>query len=155
MADEWRRGDYVITTERARLDVAVIHGYLARSYWSKGVSREIVERSIAGSLCFGLFHHDQQVGFARVITDYATTGYLADVFVLEAHRGRGLGVWLIETVMRHPALQGFRVWRLGTRDAHGLYEKFGWRPLAHPERLMEIVDPSVYADSKRTQASQQ
>ena len=105
MADEWRRGDYVITTERARLDVAVIHGYLARSYWSKGVSREIVERSIAGSLCFGLFHHDQQVGFARVITDYATLGYLADVFVLEEHRGSGLGVWLIDVVMHHPRLR--------------------------------------------------
>lgn len=109
--------------------------------------RDVVGRSIDGSMCFGLYDSDgAQVGFARVITDYATIGYLADVFVLDEHRGRGLGVWLIDVVMLHPALQGFRVWRLGTRDAHGLYEKFGWGPLAHPDRMMEIVDPAVYAD---------
>jgi len=147
VSDDWRRGDYVISTDRGRLDIDAIHTFLTRSYWAKGIPRDVVARSIEGSLCFGLFHGGEQVGFARVITDYATTGYLADVFVLEEHRGHGLGVWLIDTVMRHPALQGFRVWRLGTRDAHGLYEKFGWRPLAHPERLMEIVDPSIYADA--------
>lgn len=147
MAEEWRRGDYTISTDARRLDVGVIHGYLRRSYWANGIGRDVVARSIAGSFCFGLYHEsDGQVGFARVITDFATTGYLADVFVLEDHRGHGLGVWLIETVMSHPRLQGFRVWRLGTRDAHGLYEKFGWAGLAHPDRMMEIVDPAVYAD---------
>jgi len=147
VSDEpWRRSDYEISTDRARLDIDVIHGFLTTSYWSRGVSREVVARSIAGSLCFGLFHAGQQVGFARVITDYATLGDLADVFVLPEHRGRGLGVWLVETIMSHPSLQGFRVWRLGTRDAHGLYAKVGFRVPEHPERLMEIVDPSVYAE---------
>lgn len=147
MGEEWRRGAYTISTDKGRLDTGVIHGYLRRSYWAKGIGRDVVERAIEGSCCFGLFHDDDgQVGFARAITDFATTGYLADVFVLEEHRGHGLGVWLIETVMSHPRLQGFRVWRLGTRDAHGLYEKFGWKPLAHPDRMMEIVNPAVYTD---------
>jgi GNAT superfamily N-acetyltransferase len=145
MVEEWLRGAYVISTDTARVDVDVVHGYLARSYWASGISRDVVERSIAGSLNFGVYRGDAQVGFARVITDYATFGYLADVFVLEAHRGQKLGVWLIETVMAHPRLQGFRVWRLATKDAHGLYEKYGFRALAHPERMMEIVDPAVYA----------
>jgi GNAT superfamily N-acetyltransferase len=146
MSDEWHRDGYRISTDRALLDLDVIHGFLSRSYWSKGVPRDVVARSIEGSMCFGIYHDGVQAGFARVITDYATIGYLADVFVLDEHRGRRLGVWLIDVIMHHPALQGFRVWRLGTRDAHGLYEKFGWRPLAHPDRLMEIVDPAVYAD---------
>jgi GNAT superfamily N-acetyltransferase len=92
-----------------------------------------------------VYFGDAQIGFARVITDYATFGYLADVFVLEEHRGQGLSVWLMETVMAHPRLQGFRVWRLATKDAHSLYEKVGFRALGHPERMMEIVDPAVYA----------
>ena len=123
----------------------VVHAFLRRSYWAAGVSREVVERSIAHSLCFGVYRGDEQIGFARVITDFATTAYLADVFVLEEHRGRKLSVWLMETIRAHPSLQGMRVWRLATKDAHGLYEKVGFTPLAHPERLMEIIDPAMYA----------
>ena len=142
---EWTRGGYTISTERARIDVDTVHRFLATSYWAAGIARDVVARSIEHSLCFGLYRGNAQAGFARVITDYATTAYLADVFVLPEHRGQKLAVWLMETIRAHPALQGLRVWRLATRDAHGLYEKAGFRPLAHPERLMEIVDPSVYA----------
>jgi GNAT superfamily N-acetyltransferase len=148
-AEEWSRDDYTISTDRTRLDLEVVHGYLARSYWAQGITRDVVQRSIASSLNFGLYAGNEQAGFARVITDYATFGYLADVFVLEEHRGRGLGMWLMETVMAHPRLQGLRVWRLATRDAHGLYEKVGFRSLARPERLMEIVDEAVYAGDRQ------
>src|SRR5262249_43854229 len=139
-----RRGEYTITTDRARLDLGVVHGYLVRSYWAEGIPRELVRRSIQQSFCFGLYHGQKQIGFARVITDYATFGYLGDVFVLEDYRGRGLGKWLIETVMAHPQLQGFRRWSLLTRDAHLLYQGFGFKSLAHPERWMEKHEPGVY-----------
>ena len=145
MPDEWTRDAYRISTDPALIDLDVVHGYLSRSYWSAGVAREVVASSIEHSLCFGIYTADAQVGFARVITDYATIGYLADVFVLEEHRGRKLAVWLVETIMAHPLLQNFRVWRLGTRDAHTLYEKVGFRPLAHPDRMMEKVSPDLYA----------
>ena len=136
-----RRGEYTIDTDPGRVDVAAVHAFLVRSYWAEGVPRDTVARSIAHSLCFGLYRGDEQVGFARVVTDRATIAYLADVYVLEEHRGRGLAVWLMEVVMAHPDLQDMRVWRLATKDAHGLYEKSGFRPVAHPERLMEIVTP--------------
>ncbi len=126
---EWQRPPYTISTDPARLDLDVVHGWLAReSYWAAGIARDVVARSIAHSLPFGLYAPDGQVGFARVVTDRATFGYLADVFVLPAHRGRGLGVWLVETVLSHPELQGFRRWHLATRDAHGLYTRFGFVP---------------------------
>jgi GNAT superfamily N-acetyltransferase len=145
LAEVWQRAGYAISTDPARLDVDVIHAFLSRSYWAQGIPRERVERSLRGSLCFGLYHGSQQVGFARVISDCATFGYLADVFVLEAHRGRGLSKWLLECVLAHPELQGFRRFLLATLDAHGLYERYGFRPLAQPERYMEIVRPEVYA----------
>ncbi len=147
MAEEWRRGEYVISTDRERIDVDVVHGFLAASYWAKGISRDIVARSIEGALTFGIYRDGRQVGGARVITDYATIGYVADVFVLEEHRGKGLSIWLMETIMAHPRLQGFRIWRLATRDAHGLYEKVGFRRAAHPENLMEILNPDVFLSS--------
>ena len=150
MALEWRRGAYVISTDPAKIDLDVVCGFLARSYWAEGISREVVERSIAGSLNFGLYLGAAQIGFARVITDYATFGYVADVFVLEAHRGRKLAVWLMETIRSHPELRDLRVWLLATKDAHTLYEKVGFRELAHPERMMAIVDPLVYARDART-----
>jgi GNAT superfamily N-acetyltransferase len=134
---EWRRGEYSISTDRERVDLDVVHRFLSEdAYWSPGVPREIVERSIENSLCFGLYREAAQVGFARVITDRATTAYLADVFVLPGHRGRGLGVWLVETVFSHPDLQGLRRFFLGTADAHSLYERYGFRP-ADPARMME------------------
>ena len=139
-----RRGPFSVTTDRARFDVDVIHGFLRRAYWSPGVPRETVERAIAGSLAFGLFEHDRQVGFARTITDGVTFAYLADVFVLEELQGRGLGRWLVACVMEHPDLAGLRRFSLVTRDAHELYRPFGFAALASPERHMEVVRPGLY-----------
>jgi GNAT superfamily N-acetyltransferase len=137
----WRRGDYEISTDPSRLDVDLVHGYLSEeAYWSPGVPREVVERSIENALNFGLYRGGAQVGFARVVTDYATFGWLADVFVLEPHRRVGLGRWLVETVLSHPDLRGLRRWILATRDAHELYAPFGFRRAAGDPRFMVIED---------------
>lgn len=136
-----------ISTDPRQLDVDAIHAYLSRSYWAEGIPRELVAKSIAGSLCFGLYdgeQNDRQVGFARVITDRATFAYLCDVYVLAEHRGKGLGRMLLGAVVSHPDLQGLRRWSLVTRDAHGLYQQFGFVPLASPERHMEIARPGMY-----------
>ena len=188
---EWHRDGYTIGTDPAWLDLGVIHGFLAASYWATGIPREVVRRSIEHSINFGIYHvpaaagrgttsdagsggssvprpagrpgdatgnaptsragrPGDQVGFARVITDRATFGYLGDVFVLEPHRGRGLSRWLLECIDRHPELKDFRRWVLLTRDAHGLYRKFGYAPVQAPERYMERWAPDVYApDSAR------
>lgn len=135
---------YEISEGAARLDLDVIHGFLRESYWSPGIPRAVVERAIAGSLCFGVHLGEAQVGFARVITDRATFAYLADVFVLPEHRGRGLSKRLLAHVASHPDLQGLRRFALVTRDGHGLYARFGFKALAQPDRWMEIVDPDVY-----------
>ena len=139
-----RRGDYEISTDPARLDFDAVHAYLTRSYWSPGISRALVERAAAGSLCFGLYRGDEQVGYARVISDQATFAYLCDVYVLEDHRGQGLSKWLMQAIQAHPGMQHLRRFMLATRDAHGLYAGFGFTPLAHPERLMEIVVPDAH-----------
>ena len=145
MPTDVHRPPFTISTDRSRIDVDLVTEFLStRSYWAPGMPREVLERAIAGSLCFGIYENAAQVGFARVITDAATFAYLADVFVLESHRGRGLSKWLMEVIIAHPSLQGLRRFQLGTRDAHGLYERFGFRPLAHPERMMEIAKPDVY-----------
>lgn len=143
---EHRRGEFLISTDPARLNLDVIHGFLTtKSYWVKGIPREIVARSIQHALCFGIYDGDgAQVGFARVISDFATVAYVGDVFVLDTHRGRGLGKWLMECITQHPALQGLRRWILTTRDAHGLYSQVGFTPVKYPERYMERHDPSVY-----------
>ncbi len=142
---EYRRGDYLISTDRARLDLDVVHGFLTDCYWAKGIPRELVGRSMQNSLCFGIYHADtQQVGFSRVVSDFATVAYLGDVFVLESHRGHGLCKWMMECIVKHPALQGLRRWILLTRDAHGLYSSFGFTPLKAPERYMELHRPDVY-----------
>jgi N-acetylglutamate synthase-like GNAT family acetyltransferase len=134
-----------ISTDRARLDVASIHRYLSEeSYWAKGISRALVERAIAHSLCFGAFDGAMQVGFARVITDYATFGYLADVYVLESHRGRGISKCIMDAVRAHPELQSLRRWHLVTRDAHGLYAQYGFVPLDAPDRHMALVVRNPY-----------
>jgi GNAT superfamily N-acetyltransferase len=137
---EWTRDGYTISDDPARVDVDTVHRYLHdESYWARGVPREVVERSIAGSLPFGLYAPDGSLaGFARVVTDRATYGYLADVFMLDSHRGAGLGIWLVEVVLSHPELQGLRRWVLFTEDAHGLYERFGFGPGRTPERYMEL-----------------
>ena len=126
------------------MDVDAIHAYLSRSYWAQGIPRDVVAKAIAGSLCFGIFENEQQVGFARVTTDRATFAYLCDVYVLEDHRGRGLATWLMEAVVAHPDLQGLRRFLLATRDAHHLYEKFGFVSLARPDIFMEINRPEIY-----------
>jgi GNAT superfamily N-acetyltransferase len=144
MSEVVRRGEYRITTDRRDLDVRAIHDFLARSYWSPGVPIGVVEKAIANSLCFGLFHGRDQVGLARVITDKATFAYLADVYVLEAHRGKGLSKWMLEVIRGHPDLQGLRRFMLATSDAHGLYAQFGFTPLANPSRMMEVLDAEVY-----------
>lgn len=141
---ETTRGPYTISTDRSRLDLDAIHAYLSRSYWAEGIPREVVARSIEGSLCFGLYAGDAQIGFARVVTDRATFAYLCDVYVLEPYRGQGLGAWLVETVMAHPALEGLRRLLLVTRDAHGLYARFGFRALADPASYMEVARPGLY-----------
>jgi N-acetylglutamate synthase-like GNAT family acetyltransferase len=138
--------DYTFTTDKRALDVAAIHAYLTRSYWSAGVPRAIVERAIANSLCFGVFHRKDQVGFARVITDKATFAYLADVYILEAHRGKGLSKRLLEFIQAQEDLRGLRRFMLATNDAHGLYRQFGFKELANPSRMMEIVNPDIYRD---------
>lgn len=135
---------YLISTDPARLDLDVIHGFLIQSYWAKGISRSLVEKMIRHSFGFGIYQGDRQVGFARVITDYTTFAYLADVFVLPDHRGKGLSKALIATIRAHPDLQQLRRWMLVTLDAHALYEKEGFRTLTHPERHMEIVDHGIY-----------
>jgi GNAT superfamily N-acetyltransferase len=130
-----------ISTDPSRLDVDVIHGFLAGSYWAAGIPRETVERAVRHSLCFGAYEDGRQVGFARVISDRATFAYVSDVFVLPSHRGRGVGTRLMSAILAHPELQGLRRWTLFTRDAHALYRKVGFGESAHPERLMEIVSP--------------
>ena len=135
-----------VDTDKRRLDVERIHAFLTESYWAKGIPLGVVRRSIEGSLCFGLYDGDEQVGFARVVSDGATFAYLADVFVLDSHRGRGHGKLLVSTVLAHPDLQGLRRWVLATRDAHALYAQHGFTPLSNPQRFMERHDPDVYAD---------
>jgi GNAT superfamily N-acetyltransferase len=140
-----RQGDLVISTDSRRLDVAMVHNFLAnRSYWATGRPLEVVRPSLENSLCFGLYEKDRQIGFARVVTDRATVAWLCDVFVLEPYRGRGLSKWLIGHVMGYPALQGLRRVLLGTRDAHGLYERHGFTPLADASRFMEVFRPDLY-----------
>ena len=133
-----------VTTDPAKIDKEIVYGFLAQSYWAKGIPRDVFERAIANSLCFSAFDGEAQVGFARVATDRATFAYLADVFVLPAHRGRGLSKLLMETIVAHPDLQGLRRWVLITRDAHGLYARYGFTPLAKVDGYMERWDPEVY-----------
>ena len=144
MPNHTARGEYEISTDPQRLDVAAVHAYLTQSYWSPGIPRAVVERTIANSLCFGLYCGAEQVGFARVVTDRATFAYLADVFILDPHRGKGLSKWLMEFVKGHEDLQGLRRFMLATKDAHGLYRQFGFTELANPSRMMEILQPNVY-----------
>ena len=144
MTNEWRRGDYLISDDRERLDLETIHRFLStESYWAVGRPLEVVRRSIAGSHAFGLYRDSRQVGFARVVTDYATFAWIADVFVLESERGQGLSKWLMQVILSHPELQGFRRWVLATKDAHGLYKQFGFMELNRPERWMERPDPNM------------
>ena len=136
-------GHYEISTDRSRLDIALIHSFLHSSYWAQGIPRAVVERSIRHSLCFGAFLDGRQVGFARVITDFAAIAHVADVFVVPEHRGRGISKLLMRAIVEHPELQGLRRFFLATKDAHGLYERFGFITLHRPERWMERPDPNM------------
>lgn len=148
LMQEYQRGEFVVSTDRSKLDVDAIHEFLTNCYWAKGIPKDTVVRSIANSLCFGVYRSEKQVGFARVISDFATYAYVGDVFVEEAFRGHGLGKWMMECIVAHPGLQGLRRWALATRDAHSLYAQFGFTPLRAPERWMERHNPNVYADSR-------
>jgi len=151
---EVERDEYSISTDSSRLNLEIIHHYLSEeSYWAKNIPFETVKKSVENSLCFGLYHHNKhslpvarQVGFARLITDKATFAYLADVFILEEYRGKGLSKFLMATIHAHPELQTLRRWMLGTRDAHGLYAQFGWVPFAEEQmkRFMLLHNPDVY-----------
>jgi len=135
--------EFLISTDKSKLDIHVIHQYLSKeSYWAKNIPLEIVRKSIEGSVCFGLYHQQKQIGFARVITDGVVFGYLADVFIIKEFRGQGLSKWIMQFILAHPDLQNFRRWLLGTRDAHGLYKQFGFNQLDHPEiyMVMKLFD---------------
>jgi GNAT superfamily N-acetyltransferase len=138
---EWRRGGFLISTDPGRLDLDLVHGFLANeAYWSPGVERGLVERAIQGSLVFGLYDEgNAQIGFSRVVTDGALFAYLRDVFVLKSHRGKGLGLWLTERSLNHPALRSVKRWMLSTDDAHALYAKFGFKPLSRPDVYMLLL----------------
>ena len=154
MPEETLPGGYLISDDPARLDVAAIHAYLTRSYWATGIPREIVERAVRGSLCLGLYIvAGEQVGLVRVVTDYATFAWLCDVYVLEPHRGRGLSKAMMRAVLAHPRLQTVRRFTLATRDAHGLYAQFGFKPVAKPESQMEKRQPQPWQQPAPLQKS--
>jgi GNAT superfamily N-acetyltransferase len=141
---EYTWNEFAISTDQSRLQIDVIYNFLVTSYWSTNIPRAIVERSIEHSLCFGVYNRSHQIGFARVVTDCATFGYIADVFILEPYRGNGLSKWLMKTILDYPELQGFRRWMLATRDAHGLYQQFGFQTLADPARFLERTNLNIY-----------
>jgi GNAT superfamily N-acetyltransferase len=151
---EFKRDDFIISTDASRLDVDCIHKYLSEeSYWAKGRPLSVVQRTIEHSLCFGVYQGEQQVGFARVVTDYGTFAWIADVFILPSHRGYGLGKWLIDCIVTHPELQGMRRFLLATRDAHDLYRTYGgFQPLRAPERFMERVNLAMVPDERMDQS---
>jgi GNAT superfamily N-acetyltransferase len=142
---EWQNGEFIISTDRDRLQTDAIQKFLSEeSYWARERTLEQTLRAIENSLSFGVYAGDKQIGFARVVTDYATFAYIGDVFILNEFRGRGLSKWLMETIVSHPELQGLRRWILATKDAHSLYEKTGFSGLKFPERWMEKTAPNAY-----------
>ena len=143
---EWTKDNYSISTDKEKINLDYVHGFLSRSYWAENIPPNVVRRSIEGSLCFAVFQGERQIGFARVITDGATFAYLADVSIDEAYRGRGLSKWLMEVITGYPDLQGLRRFMLATRDAHGLYRQFGFQPLNFVDRWMQVHQPNVYKE---------
>lgn len=142
---------YRISTNHEDMNLSVIHGFISQSYWASNIPAETMRRAIENSLCFGIFSNSGgQVGFARMITDTATFAYLADVFVLEEHQGKGLSKWLMKVILEYPELQGLRRMVLATKDAHGLYEQFGFKALANPQTFMEIMVPDIYTKTNHT-----
>lgn len=142
---EETKDGFLLSTDKSKLDIASIHDYLSnRSYWAKGVPFDVVKKAAENSVCFGIYESSRQIGFARVITDTATIGYIGDVFILEDYRGKGLSKWLMECIMKHPELQGLRRWILLTKDAHGLYKKYGFKEPEDFSVYMELKNPNVY-----------
>ena len=142
---EWQHGKFTVSTDRSRLQIDVIHKYLSEeSYWAKERTLEQTETAIKNSLPFGVYKGENLIGFARIVTDYATFAYLGDVFVLPKFQSAGIGKFLMKTILEHPDLQNFRRWILATKDAHGLYEQFGFSALKHPSRWMEKAAPNAY-----------
>jgi len=138
-----KRG-FQISNDKILLNFDTIYNYLNDdSYWAKGIPRQRLENAIANSMCFGVYHHNEQAGFARVVTDYATFAYICDVFILPPFRKKGLSKWLVQTIIKHPDLQGLRRWSLATADAHGLYSQFGFTEITRPDRWMEIFNPYI------------
>lgn len=133
---EYRKDNYLISTNKGKLDIFMIHHFLTNSYWSKGITTAKVRNSIANSLCFGVYDGKKQVGFARVVTDFTLFGYIADVFIIEQYRGKGLSKWLMESILEYPGIKEMRAIMLATKDAHGLYAKFGFKPPEEPQRYM-------------------
>jgi len=143
---EIHKEQFRISTNKEKLDLHAIADMLSRAYWSRGRTLAQLERALDRSLVFGLFDENRQIGLARVISDFSIFAYLCDVIIHEDYRGRGLGIWLVQNIMAYPELQGLRRWILATRDAHGLYRKFGWNDLEHPEFMMEIFSPNPGED---------
>ena len=142
---EWRNGDYIISTDKTKIDLPTVHKFLSESYWAEGIPIELVKRSIDHSLCFGVYQDQKLIGFARVITDFATFAYLADVFIVQEERGKGLSKWLMKVILAHRQLQGLRRFTLATRDAHALYAQFGFTSFDKPEHWMQRHDPTIYS----------
>ena len=138
-----RRNEIFLSTDKSKLDIPTIHNFLTNSYWAKNILISVVEKSIKNSLCFGLYENKKQIGFAKVISDYATSALLRDVFILEFYRGQGLGKWLIEHILTYPELQDVPKWLLGTKDAHEFYRRYGFESLITPETLMIRSNPKV------------
>ncbi|MFL5762517.1 MAG: GNAT family N-acetyltransferase [Bacteroidia bacterium] len=143
-AEEYKKDNYLISTDPSKIDIAAVHAYLSRSYWSEDIPIEVVKRSIENSLCFAVYNGEKLIGFARVISDYTTFAYLADVYILEEERGKGLSKWLMECILMHPELQGLRNFCLLTRDAQGLYGKYGFKNLEKPRNFMAIKRDNFY-----------
>lgn len=147
------KDEFCISTDKTKLDIDSIHQFLStKAYWCLNIPKEKVHTSIQNSLCFGVYHHEKQIGFAKVITDFSTIAYLGDVYILEEYRGNGLSKWLIETIMSYPDLQGLRRWILLTSDAHGLYRQFGWTDIADPSKWMEVHTKNIYSKGSVTSA---
>jgi GNAT superfamily N-acetyltransferase len=156
MPSESRRGSFLISTDRALLDLNAVHLALSTSYWSPGIPRDVVARGLQNCMCFGVYDTasprpsstlPRQIGLARVITDKATFAYLSDVYIIEEYRKQGLSKWLVESILAHPELQGLRRLCLLTRDAHGLYARYGFKPMPDPTRYMELWNPDVYKET--------
>ena len=139
------KDDYCISTDKSKLDLIAMHNFLStQTYWCLNIPFERVKKASENSLNFGLYYNNKQIGYARIVSDFSTVAYLADVYVLPEHRGKGLSKWMMNTIMTHPELQGLRRWMLLTADAHGLYKQFGWKEIANPDRYMEIHNKDIY-----------